>query len=247
MVDNTKPLGIMYMVFGARSSAAAQKSYESIREFHDIPAMAVGDHRVPGMKHVKWTGESPWAKDEPRGQSFYAGRVKPFLYNYSQFERTLYLDADTLILKPILDGFDFLDDNDVVIADDGRLIKNLFKKSKQGPKWDWLRDQQAFTLKYLGGNERPDPPSINTGVIFFRKSHGSESFMANWYEEWCRIPKWDEQMPFLRAERNVEDSSVIKHIDARWNSNNRNYKDLIIYHYWGKQGARDLYDTDFEI
>lgn len=231
-------IGIVYITFGKRSAAAALKSYESVCRYHDIPAIAIGDYDPGDMMYMEWNHDSPWQDDEPVGQRFYAGRIKPFLYEYSPFDRTLYLDADTEICQPISTGFEVLDIYNLAIADDPRILENTFKNSKPGPAWDWIREQRDFTHDYIG---KPSNPQINTGVIFFRKSKITRLFFKEWYKEWLRFPKWDEQMAFMRAEHNLRDKVEILHLVSKWNTNNIDMPDKIIYHMWGLQKARDLY------
>jgi len=230
--------GIVYVAFGERSASAVARSYDSILKYCDLPALVVGDHYVQGIPHRCWAGESPWTMNEPLGQRFYAGRVKPFLYDYSPFDRTLYLDADTEAYGSVLPGFDCLDNYDVCIADDPRTLESTFRKSKPGPKWDWIREQRDFTHNYLGNATNPQ---INTGVIFFVKNDQTKLFFRNWYEEWLRFPRWDEQMAFMRVEHNLRCSVAVCHLNTRWNTNNPELPDKIIYHMWGQQKARDLY------
>lgn len=230
-------IGIVYMVFGPRSSRAVENSYESVLRYCSIPAITIGDYYTPGISHITWDGESPWQMDEPLGQRFYAGRVKPFIWEQSPFEKTLYLDADTEVYAPISDGFDYLDNYDICIADDPRTLESTFKSSKPGPNWDWIREQRDYTHNYL---RKETNPQINTGVIFFSKSLGAELLFKNWHEEWLRFPKWDEQMSFMRAEYNCKTTSIL-HLPTRWNTNNAGLSDKIIYHMWGQQKARDLY------
>jgi hypothetical protein len=230
--------GIVYVAFGERSARAVSNSYHSILKYCNLPALVVGDYHVPGIPHCYWNGMSPWAMHEPLGQRFYAGRVKPFLYDYSPFDRTLYLDADTEAYDSVTQGFEYLDNYDICIADDPRTLESTFRHSKPGPKWDWIREQRDFTHNYL---RRESNPQINTGVIFFAKSDLTKLFFENWYEEWQRFPRWDEQMAFMRAEHNLSGSVAVCHLDTKWNTNNSELPDKIIHHMWGQQKARDLY------
>jgi hypothetical protein len=81
---------------------------------------------------------------------------------------------------------------------------------------------------------------VNSGVIFFKKSPGTKKFMAEWYDEWLRFQRWDEQLAFLRAQHNLIGTTTIKHIDLKWNTNHHT-DDTIILHYAGQRLARDLF------
>jgi hypothetical protein len=235
--NRVSKIGIVYISFGENSYNAAMNSYGSILKFCSIPAVIIGDKDCKSLPFIKWKGVTPWEDSEPAGQRFYAGRVKPFLYYYTPFDLTLYLDADTQAYDSILPGFKLLDNYDLCVADDPRVLEGTFKRSKQGKEWDWIRDQRDFTHNYL---RKKTNPQINTGVIFFRKSKCSELFFKNWYEEWLRFPKWDEQMAFMRAEHNNPNVKIL-HLNTRWNTNNVELPNKIIYHMWGQQKARDVH------
>jgi hypothetical protein len=225
------------MTFGEKSLKAAMNSYSSVLKFCSIPAVTVGDYHSSDVPGIFWQGETPWEKSEPRSQRFYAGRVKPWLYNYTPFENTLYLDADTEAKGSIESGFALLETADILIADDGRKMEGLFRHSKPGPTWDWIRKERDFTHDFIG---KASNNQINTGAIFFKKSRQAHVFFANWYKEWLRFGKWDEQFSFMRAEH-ICKKAVITHLPPIWNTNDPDTPDIIIYHMWGLQKARDLY------
>ena len=225
-------IGIVYAVFGPSSAIAAKESLVSIRKQGiTIPAVSTGTREVRGATFIPWEGLDPWVGTQTR-QGYLAGRVKPFLYNYSPFEFTLYLDADTEICGNIMPGFELLREYDVCIADDGRFIENIYKYNKLGAEWNWARDERDFTSALLG---KPKNREINSGVIFFRKSSQAEKFFVKWYEEWTRFQQWDEQFAFLRAEHDCPETKI-KHLPQTWNEHDPT-KPKIIWHKWGY--ARD--------
>ena len=224
-----RPIGIIYAAFGERSAAAVLNSYHSIKA--SIPAIVVGTHPVPGLAFSEWQEETPWTGAQ-KGRKFLAGKVKPILYDYSPFEYTLYLDADTEICGDIIPGFNFLEEYDFCIAEDGRYIENTYKYTKLEPAWDWARKERDFTTGFLGKSQNRE---INSGVFFFRKGLRAKELFEEWYAEWLRYQQWDEQFAFLRAAHSCP-GTKIKYLPRIWNEHNPT-KPKIIWHKWGT--ARD--------
>ena len=89
----------------------------------------------------------------------------------ANYDRTLWLDTDTVILNPIDEMFNYLDDSDLVIPhfchwySDGRAISKRIKKFKG------LVDQKYIdeALKHH--------PAINTGVLSFRNTDKWKKFV----------------------------------------------------------------------
>ena len=101
---------------------------------------------------------------------------KTDMFSNPPYERTLWLDIDTVIVGPIDEMFDYLDDCDVAIPhfagwwSDGNII------SKRIRKFENLVDEETIN-KALEHN-----PAINTGILSFRKSKQWDEFVAYWVE-----------------------------------------------------------------
>jgi len=93
-------------------------------------------------------------------------------FMYTPYDRTLWLDADAVVLGPIDEMFDYLDDNDVAIPhfagwwSDGGIYSRRIKKYKgiAAPKYI---DE---ALKHH--------PAVNTGIVAYRKC----KFIEDWIE-----------------------------------------------------------------
>lgn len=78
--------------------------------------------------------------------------------NQTPYEETLYLDGDTLIVKPIYEMFDWLLDYDLCIGN--------------GPRWSRTKPHRLLDYAAEGNH--------NAGVIVYRKSKPIEQFMSHW-------------------------------------------------------------------
>jgi hypothetical protein len=215
--------GIVYMSFGGRASRVVRRSYDSIISTNvPIRAIVVGDTSALGMEYSEWKSE--FSKYDEKGQ-FLAGAIKPFLYNLSPFDYTLYLDADTTICGDIMPGFDFLENNDISVANHyNNLCIDTARNSSE-------KDE---TIKLL--NSPVKIPFINSGVIFFKKSINTENLFKNWHTEWMKYCQWDEQLALHRAIHKCPETNVF-YMPEIWN---KKYKtpDTIIWHQMGSCAAR---------
>jgi hypothetical protein len=230
--------GIIYMSFGKTSLGAATKSLESIRKLGiDLPVISVGTQPIPGTTFMEWKGERPFGKGPLENCGFRAGMVKPFLYQYSPFKYNLYLDADIEAMSDFSQGFNLLRYHDICIADSRRTnLREFYTYEKTEKEWEIGHKEKRYTIKVFG-DYKYHP--INSGVIFFKNNGRSKLFFKEWYKEWLRFPGWDEQMAFLRAERNCS-TTDINHLPIQWNTQ-RMMNGIIFYHHWGT--ARDIAES----
>lgn len=237
--------GLLYMVFGEKSIEAAARSIASLRKFNtDLPIATVGTKQIPGTQFIPWKGHTPFVdnKEDPT-HKFFAGYVKPYIYDLTPFERTLYIDADTTFHRDPLIGFDFLDKYDFAIAEQYPLwsIKtilthNVFPTFSIKCTKIILRDILAY--------HKREPNLINSGVIFFKKTPGVAKLFKEWGEEWLRFIAWDEQLPLLRVMMKHEKKDVkILKLDDIWNCSKRStpdkIKNQIIHHDFSEGAAKD--------
>ncbi|SES27829.1 Lipopolysaccharide biosynthesis protein, LPS:glycosyltransferase [Tranquillimonas rosea] len=84
----------------------------------------------------------------------------------SRFERTLYLDSDTLIIAPFADLFDLMDRFELALAHDVRRASSLVQQGAG------VATPYAF-------------PQLNSGVVLYRKSDKTETFFAEWLDRYA--------------------------------------------------------------
>jgi hypothetical protein len=96
----------------------------------------------------------------------------------TRFDRTLYLDCDTLALAPFGDLFEILDRFELAVAHDMRRMSSLIRESaKEAPPY-------AF-------------PQMNAGVMLYRRSETMLAFLREWQRRYDEAGKLRDQ-PTLR-------------------------------------------------
>lgn len=90
-----------------------------------------------------------------------AARAKVACMALSRFDRTLFLDCDTLALGPMGDLFDLMDRFDLAATHDMRRASDL------------IREGFAEATPYAF-------PQLNTGVLLYRRSAAMAAFLAEW-------------------------------------------------------------------
>jgi len=231
--------GFLYMAFGEKAKEVAGKSVASIKKLNiNIPIATVGDIQVNGTAFIEWNGLNPRRKDGELG--FLAGKVKPFLYHLSPFQKTLYLDADTAVKKDLTTGFDYLKDHDICVSyhvrqnGDPWYVDEIFADPLLSPPISKNSIMEREITQAMIGDKRM--PFINTGVIFFRTNENTQMFFETWYQEWQVFGDWDEQMAWHRTMCHCPDVKV-KLLDPIWNQKYES-SSTIILHRMGKKKAR---------
>jgi hypothetical protein len=236
MEINGKSIGIIYMAFGDKAAQGVQKSIQSLRRIgSDIPVTVVGNTRVEGADFLEWKGGTPFDATQKKNFQFRAGRVKPFLYGYTPYDLTLYIDADTEFIRDIMPGFQALEEYDLAISEERLLISGLYNKAQAG--WEINIQEQRQTLREIGKDER----FLNSGVIFFKKSEANAQLFQKWYTEWLRYQQWDEQLALTRALHQTQDLKL-KRLSTDWNNPHRNEsRSLVIFHNYGRGVVRSTW------
>jgi hypothetical protein len=151
--------GIVYVAYGDDYLDMAVASALSVKQYSKIPTAIFCDRE--GIDLIK--------VDIPN--AMYGDRaIKTQLYKYSPFDKTLYLDCDTLI--------------------DSYGIEDIFNYNAIGmceafnPLNEFAIDLESqYTWKLLPDNFI----QYNTGVILFDKSNESSEIFDTWYHEWLRF------------------------------------------------------------
>jgi len=96
---------------------------------------------------------------------------------HSRFERTLYLDCDTLIIAPFGDLFDLLDRFELAVSHDVRRTSAL------------IREGCDHATPYAF-------PQMNCGVLLYRRSAATQQFLADWQTRYARAGRKRDQVTF---------------------------------------------------
>jgi len=125
---------------------------------------------------------------------------------HSPYDKTLLLDADTVVLGPLDVPFRLLDFADVLVRPDPK-----------GMSRPWQRDEPILDIGRMG-----DVPSWNSGVVFFRNGQGSRDLFHRWNEGFAaRRSSYDQ--PAL-VEAVLTSQARVLPLDERWNAPTSRYR-----------------------
>jgi hypothetical protein len=168
--------GILYVATGSRFVAEAESSARSAKsQMPEVPLALVSDEGSQSLDFDQ-------ALALPNARRSFADKISGMLV--SPFTRTLFLDTDTFILKPLNHLFELLDRFDI-----------------------------AATMEPARGLYPIPPvptafPELNTGVVLFNNTDRVRAVLKTWlrlYEEEIAAtlkagrPVWHDQFAFTRA------------------------------------------------
>ncbi|MGJ8584326.1 MAG: hypothetical protein ACSHXD_09565 [Marinosulfonomonas sp.] len=145
--------GIIYVATGPDYLELARASAISLRASN--PGLAVdvftNDPDAPGLEVFDQVHPVPVDHD----------RAKLECMPMSRFERTLFLDCDTLVVGDLGDVWDLLDRFELAMTHDVRRASDLVKEG--------LETSTPYAF-----------PQLNSGVLLYRKSPVTDTFFADW-------------------------------------------------------------------
>ena len=166
--------GVIYYNKGTKCLIRLFVSLFSLRKVYDGPVTVVleGEQEEHVFDILKELGVG-CAVIEDTGN--YPLVTKTILYRYSPYDKTLFIDADTIVMKPIDGFFSYLDENDFVVTDFCEWKTTGGMMSQRIKKWsgvcpEYMEDALAYGK------------AVNTGVFGFRKD-------AKIFEEWYDVTK----------------------------------------------------------
>lgn len=172
--------GTVYIAFGQNALREAAESARTFKEFNKrIPVKILKKPLKGGPLGLTQDQEAHWAKVT--------------VNNWSPFEPTLLLDADTRIKGDLSFGFKVMRNGwDLAIA------PSIPPSNARNPAlWSLKRVEMDQTFQELGTWQHA---MFNTGVMFFRKTPRMARLFDEWRKEWLRFKDRD-QGALLRALR----------------------------------------------
>lgn len=174
--------GICLIAYGEKAEQEARECITSFRRLHEWPYLVAGN--TGGMWQIKI--------EQPQGytaiqQSRWA---KVTLDQWTPFDETLYLDADTRVQGDLNAGFEML-------ADGWDMVITASAQQADGNMWHIAPDEREATFAaYQCG----DVLQLQGGVFWFKKSAAMRRFFEAWRAAWSRWQQYD-QAALLRALR----------------------------------------------
>jgi len=117
--------------------------------------------------------------------------LKTMLNMCSQFSKTLYLDCDTLVVKPIDDIWNYLQDATFSFRKDR--TPTVERCDHAYP------DERNYTVELLGR----DAVQYNGGIFMWHAGHAADYLFNRWHEEWTKF-KHIDQLSLARAVASVK-------------------------------------------
>lgn len=157
-------IGVVYVAIGSQAQSEAQESIKALKQHNDLPITVIDEFDNPG-KGVRW--------------------AKLHIDKLVDYDKVLYLDADTRIKGDITSGFKLLDNWDLAIAPSRYQGVEIFQHIKTGEKLQTVRELGRAPLQ------------LQAGVMFFDRLRCAKLFEC-WRNEWLRW-KDQDQAALLRA------------------------------------------------
>ena len=223
-------------------------SISSLRKYWNGPIAIVNEGRIYGaIEEACSTYDASLINVFENGYPTYSSKVSAT--RFSPFEKSMFIDLDTVVTGEIDKFFDFLDDTDFVFT--------------KFPGWKTARDRLWGKLEeWLGKNIVSDSeinkafhmPGINTGVFGFKKNHSM-------LEEWLRLTVLAEEMGLGATDESCAQILLNrfnhKLVGWSWNQSAKYAKKteerIIHYHgashlkeYGGKKRYRDIYQKTLD-
>lgn len=218
--------GVLYLAFGYEYVVEAVLSLLSLRYHHpDLPAslltnLAIAEDNPGGIFEGVEYFDEVITVDAENGENRH---YKTSLVEYTPYERTLYLDADTYIENDITAGFAYVD------AEFEMTVRPV--EYPLGPDHHHFEDLE-MNIRGLPLHEHS---YYNTGVIFFDDSDETVEFFRAWNETYREIAHPYDAISFLQT--TFETDVRIYPLNQTWNKNKQGHIDprsldrLRVYHY----------------
>ena len=148
--------GVIYIAIGNNAQSEAALSVKSLKRHNDLSVTVIDDFDQAG-KGARW--------------------AKLNIDQLVDYDRVLYLDADTRIHGDVTNGFKILDDWDMAITTSENQGVEVFRHVKSGERLQTIRE-----VGYI-------PLQLQAGVMFFHRQRCAKLF-ETWRQEWQR---WQDQ------------------------------------------------------
>lgn len=165
--------GVAYIVYGNQARIEAEQSIASLLRFNDLPVTVITEYKFD---------EDQFATGERKSRL-----AKVNLPKLVDYDKVIYLDADTRIRGKIGSLFDLLDDWDLAIAPSKNQDNDLFRHIQNS-------NEKEETLHELGNWQ---PLQLQAGVMAFHRQRCTALF-EEWERQWLRW-KDQDQAALLRA------------------------------------------------
>ena len=212
--------GVLYIAFGVAYLAMTLVSFASLRKTNS----SVNVHVVTNIA-FDFTTVDGW--DSNRDSFIFLDmptednrKVKCALDQHTPFQRTIFLDCDTVVLKDLSMAWDLLDEFDIAI------------KQNANPQRDPRKADPVIFRGYRAGAL----PHWNSGVVLFRKNDKTRKFFERWWAAYTEGGLPFDQVALAKTIL-AGGSEKFLSLDGRWNCSGptvgrkRWLQSAMIFHY----------------
>ena len=206
--------GVLYLAMGASYTRLATDSARTLRlHGYDGPIRVITD--APSNDLVDLECETLVVGSLPGG---FASRFhKTQLYRWS-FDRTLFLDADTIVISPIDEVWEQLAGHDIAMAPDMHpnvgdvLARSVNDPTRRAPEYQLMRDLGLVERRYY-----------NSGVMLFDQNGRMSRTFGRWHQEWNRFGG-EDQLALVRAL--AVTGARVSTLDSAWNRRPKSFSSV---------------------
>ncbi|WP_232303788.1 glycosyltransferase [Pseudofrankia sp. DC12] len=197
--------GVVYLALGESYANLVTDSARTLRlHGYDGPVRVITD--APSHELVDLECETLVVGSLPGG---FASRFhKTQLYRWS-FERTLFLDADTIVISSIDEVWELLAGRDMAMAPDMHssvadvIARSVNDPSRRAPEYQLMQELGLAGRRYY-----------NSGVMLWDQNGRMSRMFNRWHQEWNRFGG-EDQLALVRAI--AATGTKVATLDSTWN------------------------------
>jgi Glycosyl transferase family 8 len=197
--------GVLYLALGESYTQLATDSARTLRlHGYDGPVRVVTD--APSHELVDLDCETLVVGSLPGG---FASRFHKTQLDRWSFDRTLFLDADTIVISSIEDVWETLAGHDMAMAPDMHpSVADVIRKSVNDP------NRRASEYRLMQDLDLARRRYYNSGVMLWEHNGRMSRMFARWHQEWNRFGG-EDQLALVRAI--AATGARVATLDSAWN------------------------------
>ncbi|ADP84974.1 glycosyltransferase family 2 protein [Pseudofrankia inefficax] len=197
--------GVVYLALGESYANLVTDSARTLRlHGYDGPVRVITD--APSHELVDLECETLVVGSLPGG---FASRFHKTQLNRWSFERTLFLDADTIVISSIDEVWELLAGRDMAMAPDMHssvadvIARSVNDPSRRAPEYQLMQELGLSDRRYY-----------NSGVMLWDQNGRVSRMFNRWHQEWNRFGG-EDQLALVRAI--AATGTKVSTLDSAWN------------------------------
>lgn len=211
--------GILLIALGRKYNELAYNLTKSIKQHNpELQIAVITDSTDSEFLNAFDKVIIPKACDYVEDYSFNPFKLKTFIYDYSPFDKTIYLDVDAVCLKPIDDLF-----CKFKIQEVGRYSKETANKSD----CVWFKNLEDIFELYNLSN---DYPEYNSSFVAFEKSKENAE-----YFDFVKMLYADRRFEYTKIGKNYPDEMAFGLASSLFNHYSETPEEIPICFWWSNK------------